>query len=165
MSKTLLSTPHLSLVFRAPRRDRRQALRLARPLVHGVSSKLRQVIAAVSQALWFPQALYYACHQAGMRPAVCAPWRPRMKPPTVRVSNSALEQFNCQEGATSGRTTGRCQRSPPWFQFRKPSGIATHPTSTGGAWRRGRDSNPRYGYPYAAFRVRCFQPLSHLSGL
>src|SRR5262249_57584657 len=25
------------------------------------------------------------------------------------------------------------------------------------------DSNPRYGYPYAAFRVRCFQPLSHLS--
>ena len=32
------------------------------------------------------------------------------------------------------------------------------------SWRRGRDSNPRYGCPYAAFRVRCFQPLSHLSG-
>ncbi len=31
-------------------------------------------------------------------------------------------------------------------------------------WRRGRDSNPRYPYEYAAFRVRCFQPLSHLSG-
>src|SRR5215469_6579594 len=30
-------------------------------------------------------------------------------------------------------------------------------------WRKGGDSNPRYGYPYAAFRVRCFQPLSHLS--
>ena len=30
-------------------------------------------------------------------------------------------------------------------------------------WRRGGDSNPRYGCPYAAFRVRCFQPLSHLS--
>ncbi len=30
-------------------------------------------------------------------------------------------------------------------------------------WRRGRDLNPRYGCPYAAFRVRCFQPLSHLS--
>src|SRR5262245_56165772 len=30
-------------------------------------------------------------------------------------------------------------------------------------WRRGRDSNPRYSCPYAAFRVRCFQPLSHLS--
>src|SRR6266571_1001158 len=29
--------------------------------------------------------------------------------------------------------------------------------------RRGRDSNPRYGYPYAAFRVRCNRPLSHLS--
>src|ERR1043166_9387225 len=31
-------------------------------------------------------------------------------------------------------------------------------------WGRGRDSNPRYGYPYAAFRVRCIQPLCHLSG-
>src|SRR5215475_9075291 len=31
------------------------------------------------------------------------------------------------------------------------------------SWRRGRDSNPRYPYEYAAFRVRCFQPLSHLS--
>lgn len=30
-------------------------------------------------------------------------------------------------------------------------------------WRRGRGSNPRYGCPYAAFRVRCFQLLSHLS--
>ena len=25
------------------------------------------------------------------------------------------------------------------------------------------DSNPRYGCPYAAFRVRCLQPLGHLS--
>src|SRR5690242_7354598 len=24
-------------------------------------------------------------------------------------------------------------------------------------WRRGRDSNPRYGCPYSAFRVRCDQ--------
>src|ERR1700688_4278227 len=32
-------------------------------------------------------------------------------------------------------------------------------------WRRGRDSNPRYGCPYAAFRVRCIQPLCHLSGV
>src|SRR5258708_14628001 len=30
-------------------------------------------------------------------------------------------------------------------------------------WRRGRDSNPRYGYPHAAFRVRCIQPLCPLS--
>ena len=35
----------------------------------------------------------------------------------------------------------------------------------GGTWRRGRDSNPRYPCEYAAFRVRCFQPLSHLSGV
>src|SRR5262249_44154019 len=34
---------------------------------------------------------------------------------------------------------------------------------TKGVWRRGRDSNPRYGCPYAAFRVRCDRPLCHLS--
>ncbi len=31
-------------------------------------------------------------------------------------------------------------------------------------WRRGGDSNPRYPCRYAAFRVRCVQPLCHLSG-
>lgn len=30
-------------------------------------------------------------------------------------------------------------------------------------WRRGWDSNPRYPCEYAAFRVRCLQPLDHLS--
>ena len=42
------------------------------------------------------------------------------------------------------------------------NGVNSVPTQ-GLKWRRGRDSNPRYGCPYAAFRVRCFQPLSHLS--
>src|SRR6266481_3041072 len=32
-------------------------------------------------------------------------------------------------------------------------------------WRRGWDSNPRYGSPYARFRGECFQPLSHLSAV
>src|SRR6476620_4510824 len=32
-------------------------------------------------------------------------------------------------------------------------------------WRRGRDSNPRYPCRYAAFRVRCMQPLCHLSAV
>ncbi len=30
-------------------------------------------------------------------------------------------------------------------------------------WRRGRDSNPRWSCPHAAFRVRCIRPLCHLS--
>ena len=30
-------------------------------------------------------------------------------------------------------------------------------------WRRGWDSNPRYGYPHTAFRERHLQPLGHLS--
>src|SRR6267154_6024641 len=34
-----------------------------------------------------------------------------------------------------------------------------------GRWRRGWDSNPRYGFPYARFRGEYFQPLSHLSAV
>ena len=34
-----------------------------------------------------------------------------------------------------------------------------------GPWRRGGDSNPRYPCEYAAFRVRCIQPLCHLSAV
>jgi AraC-like DNA-binding protein len=52
--------------------------------------------------------------------------------------------------------------------FRKRFGCArASPPEDGSGqsseWRRGRDSNPRYPCEYAAFRVRCFQPLSHLS--
>ena len=32
------------------------------------------------------------------------------------------------------------------------------------AWRRRRDSNPRYGFPYDALAKRWFQPLTHVSG-
>ena len=32
-------------------------------------------------------------------------------------------------------------------------------------WRRGRDSNPRYGFPYDSLANCCFRPLSHLSAL
>ncbi len=45
-----------------------------------------------------------------------------------------------------------------------PAAVAdTVVNQNNGLWRRGRDSNPRYPCEYAAFRVRCFQPLSHLS--
>src|SRR5580700_9775171 len=30
-------------------------------------------------------------------------------------------------------------------------------------WRRGRDSNPRYGFPYSSFQDWRLQPLGHLS--
>jgi hypothetical protein len=33
------------------------------------------------------------------------------------------------------------------------------------AWRRERDSNPRYGFPYSGFQDRPFQPLTHPSNL
>src|ERR1700730_16174703 len=31
-------------------------------------------------------------------------------------------------------------------------------------WRRARDSNPRYGFPYSSFQDWRLQPLGHLSG-
>ncbi len=40
---------------------------------------------------------------------------------------------------------------------------ATGVPRSGLNWRRGRDSNPGYPHGHAAFRVRCFRPLSHLS--
>src|SRR6266850_4700586 len=39
------------------------------------------------------------------------------------------------------------------------------PGRTFEVWRRGWDSNPRYGFPHARFRGECFQPLSHLSAV
>src|SRR5215510_2756043 len=39
------------------------------------------------------------------------------------------------------------------------------PDCTWTEWRRGWDSNPRYGFPHARFRGECFQPLSHLSAV
>ena len=35
----------------------------------------------------------------------------------------------------------------------------------GGVWRRERDSNPRYGFPYSGFQDHPFQPLTHPSAL
>ena len=35
--------------------------------------------------------------------------------------------------------------------------------STDGSWRRGRDSNPRYGFPYTHFPGVRLQPLGHPS--
>src|SRR6266516_4705607 len=49
------------------------------------------------------------------------------------------------------------------IEKRRPRLAGKGRVDEGDFWRRGRDSNPRYGYPYAAFRVRCIQPLCHLS--
>jgi hypothetical protein len=55
-------------------------------------------------------------------------------------------------------------RTPKWRFLLIFGGIVDAGGYTGTtSWRRGRDSNPRYGCPYAAFRVRCIQPLCHLS--
>src|SRR5206468_8941611 len=45
------------------------------------------------------------------------------------------------------------------------SGVFIGVFATQEIWRRGWDSNPRYGFPHARFRGECFQPLSHLSAV
>src|SRR5689334_21933950 len=76
----------------------------------------------------------------------------------------------------SGANEGRCRNPLPVNYGRAPWGLNWGPLWFPEIinqqnqvfmliyWRRGRDSNPRYGCPYAAFRVRCIQPLCHLSG-
>ena len=59
-----------------------------------------------------------------------------------------------EEPLASGEPMRKPMRKPMEKPMRKQAKAA---------WRRGRDSNPRYPCEYAAFRVRCFQPLSHLS--
>ncbi len=52
------------------------------------------------------------------------------------------------------------------FQFEGKIGwraLLDSPQNTN--WRWGRDSNPRYGYPYIAFRERPVQPLRHPTNL
>src|SRR5206468_6365125 len=45
------------------------------------------------------------------------------------------------------------------------SGVFIGVFATQEIWRRGWDSNPRYGFPHARFRAERFQPLSHLSAV
>src|ERR1035441_8756235 len=46
------------------------------------------------------------------------------------------------------------------FRGKQPDFSATQT-----AWRRERDSNPRYGFPYSGFQDRLFQPLTHPSAV
>ena len=74
-------------------------------------------------------------------------------------------------GYRFGAVNERAGRGVHRFQLGPWAGIGSsgdgrnraRPGAVRTAWRRGRDSNPRYPCEYAAFRVRCFQPLSHFS--
>ena len=77
--------------------------------------------------------------------------------------------------ASSIAGQGECAASSPKLRRASAEGRGRATVSRGASarsglaeeadWRRGRDSNPRYGCPYAAFRVRCIRPLCHLSEL
>jgi hypothetical protein len=57
--------------------------------------------------------------------------------------------------------SSRCsERGGPLLAPAKQAG-----SSDGALWRRGRDSNPRYGFPHTHFPGVRLQPLGHPSGL
>jgi hypothetical protein len=89
--------------------------------------------------------------------------------PTAHAVLSAPEgPMRVQGCCGETRTTTRTHQRPfmgvlTWIEMGYSDEISCKPLKYIELWRRGRDSNPRYGCPYAAFRVRCIQPLCHLS--
>ena len=62
-------------------------------------------------------------------------------------------------------TRPRQRRAPIWGRATAPPRrCSLDATGAKRAWRRGRDSNPRYRFRYTRFPVACLQPLGHLSG-
>ncbi len=60
-------------------------------------------------------------------------------------------------GTPRGHRNAFCSSRLPRFRSRQVIGVAEI------SWRRERDSNPRYGFPYSGFQDRPFQPLTHPS--
>src|SRR3974377_392116 len=91
--------------------------------------------------------------------------RPLVKPPRKSVPTRLecrAEGFRLHRSAATGSwmqgARGRCENV--WRKTHE-SGLLRISEK----WRRGWDSNPRYGSPYARFRGEYFQPLSHLSAV
>ncbi len=104
------------------------------------------------------------------------------------ASKSALQRLGAPAARREGGIDSRLRRSPlrgvtasgdvlrrplaGWSNRRvliRSALSARHKKARRGAglfyvWRRGRDSNPRYGNPYGSLAGNWFQPLTHLSG-
>ncbi len=87
------------------------------------------------------------------------------EPYELREVQSCREQgaFREQLPARLLRAVRRDDRVPPTDKANLTCIRAAEKRCRRQDWRRGRDSNPRYGCPYFAFRVRRIRPLCHLS--
>ena len=74
---------------------------------------------------------------------------------TANTERIRLWQIVCSRHVAKPR---KCRENSIWKNYQNTNNINN--LIRGG---EGGDSNPRYGCPYAAFRVRCIQPLCHLS--
>ena len=90
-----------------------------------------------------------------------APDRPSDRDRTTTALDPAASQFDCGMSPCAASqlreiTLRPSAVSPPcgWPATRSPKGAG---------WRRERDSNPRYGFPYTHFPGVRLQPLGHLS--
>src|SRR5690606_9246062 len=96
-------------------------------------------------------------HLSGRR--TLAPGRPALDLPIGGAARAPAARAADRAGAcTRGPTPAKRARSRTWQVSGSP-GQRCRFTS----WRRGRDSNPRYGFPYAGLANLCLPPLGHLS--
>ena len=84
--------------------------------------------------------------------------------PTPRAGWPTLSVEKCNQSSIVTRMNSRALPSCAQSSARGWGSLAyalRFPSE--GIWRRERDSNPRYGFPYSGFQDRLFQPLTHPS--
>ena len=80
-----------------------------------------------------------------------------------RFPTNALKLSRFPGASEFSRRQERRSRAWAWHGERKMSLWQDGWPHKRAGWRRGWDSNPRYGCPYTAFRVQRIRPLCHLS--
>ena len=91
-----------------------------------------------------------------------APLVPRLARPAAMVCQGSVSVNHASGDGGEGGIRTHVGLPRTAFPVPRPRPLGDL-SSEEAAWRRGWDSNPRYGYPHTAFRERHLQPLGHLS--
>jgi hypothetical protein len=92
---------------------------------------------------------------------VFAPSREHITLPVIRCCPSVFSREGTKARSTGFEVSAKPRQTLPLLEESAILLPAKYPKN----WRRDRDSNPGYRCRHAAFRVRCFRPLSHLSAM
>ena len=84
--------------------------------------------------------------------------------PSGALAQLALQSLIARSAARAGnRPAGRANSLGLWVPLWVSHRISCKLLIYNAEWRRRRDSNPRYGFPYARFPSVCLKPLGHPS--